>query len=345
VSARADEDPGPGLSPVPLAGLAERIEQVARARIDEPLYLTFNPIDSATQPGLGYLVVLVPASPRAPHMVEHRYWGRGDKTKYRLSDAEVERLMALRERWAADAERLLRDWMAADPIPADSRANGHLFITASPVPQRQRLLLPLFADNWPPVFQRLVSQTTQAGGLFEPGMLGSLSVFSTTADGWAWSSYAVFGERREREELKASSERRALTVEICEDGRLRLMCGRATDRWQDSNHALIDPLILGLAARMVSLAACVSAEAGFLGSWDFGVGITGLRDSRVYSLARGIPSAGPPYTADAYIATTRATVTEIEAGTGPVVERLLGRLMRAFGADQLTAVRQHFGQA
>jgi hypothetical protein len=275
-----DENAGPGLSPVPLAGLAERVEQIARTRVDEPLHVTFFSFGSAVQEGYGYLLVRVPASPRAPHMVDHRYLGRGDKTKYRLSDGEVQRLMALRERWAADAQQLLREWMAADPITSDKRENGHLFIVASPVPQRERLLLPLFGDNWRQMFQELVSETSRPGEPFVPDIPNGLNIFSTTADGWAWSSYAVFGERIEGVAGAARSENNALTIEICEDGQLRLMCGRATWTLQNSFLVLFDALILGLTARMVSLAGQVTEKAGFLGSWDFGVGITGVRNSR-----------------------------------------------------------------
>jgi hypothetical protein len=52
--------------------------------------------------------------------------------------------------------------------------------------------------------------------------------------------------------------------------------------------------------------------------------------------------AGPPYTANNYTASTRAALAEIEAGSGPVVERLLGRLFRAVEADQVAAVKKHF---
>ena len=78
-----DEDKNYALTPVPLEGLAERVEQVAGSRIDEPLALDgVIEIESAAKPSDGYLLVRVPASPRAPHMVDNRYWGRGDKTKY-----------------------------------------------------------------------------------------------------------------------------------------------------------------------------------------------------------------------------------------------------------------------
>src|SRR6266699_521463 len=77
------------LAPQPLAGLAERIEMVARTAADPPLAVLCSPIRSEQDPSLGYLVVRVPPSAMAPHMVDHRYLGRGDKTKLYLSDADV----------------------------------------------------------------------------------------------------------------------------------------------------------------------------------------------------------------------------------------------------------------
>jgi len=97
---------------------------------------------------------------------------------------------------------------------------------------------------------------------------------------------------------------------------------------------------------MVSLTKNISVEAGFLGSWDFAVGVTGLHGAT--SLASFLAShwsGGPAYSQDTYVNTTRAALAEIEAGTGPIVERLLGRLMRAVGADQLAPVQKHFQSA
>jgi hypothetical protein len=333
-----DEDTGPGLAPVLLDGLAERVEQVARARIDEPVHLTFAAIMSKKQPGRGYLLVRVPASPRAPHMVGHRYWGRGDKTKFHLADSQVELLMARRAKWAADTEQDLREWMARDPIAAVDRKNGHLFIVASPVPRRERLLLPVFSGAWPDALNRLVSATTHRGSAFVPDMPDGLNSFSTTPDGWAWYSYAIFGQRENKE---AESEDRMLMVEICEDGRLRLLCGRAVPELE-RGHTLLDDLCLGLTARMVSLAGLVSTEAGFLGSWDLGVGITGLRGSFSYTRYSWGPGGRNSYPEDEYSGTTRASITEIETSTGPVVERLLGRLMRASACNDLPDVKRHF---
>jgi len=343
-----DETTGPGLSPVPLAGLAERIEQVAHTRIDEPLTLTFAPpIESSTQAGHGYLVVRVPPSPRAPHMAGGRYWGRGDKTKHHLSNADVERLMARRARWAVGAEQALNEWIAKDPIVGEERLNAHLFVVADPVSPSDRLLLPVFTGNWQATFQRLVSATSHRGDAFSPDVPSGLSNFSPTPDGWAWYSYSVFGAREEGVEATgAHRESSALKLEICENGQLRLMCGRAAQRqqqqFQPERLLLIEAKNLGLTARMVSLAQRVSAEAGFLGSWDFAVGLTGLRGAISLLRFQAYWGAGAGYTEETYMSSTRAALAEIEAGSGPIVERLLGRLMRAIGADQLAPVAEHF---
>ena len=80
------------LAPQPLNGLPERIEQIARSIPDPPLNVITQEIPSEADPAQGYLIVHIPASPTAPHMVDGRYYGRGDKTTHRLTDPEVARL-------------------------------------------------------------------------------------------------------------------------------------------------------------------------------------------------------------------------------------------------------------
>jgi predicted HTH transcriptional regulator len=89
-----DEDTSPPrLWPVPPAGLAERIEEVARMRDDEAVQVHTTVIKSANTTGHGYMVVHVPQSVRAPHMADGRYYGRGDKTNRVLPNTEVVRLL------------------------------------------------------------------------------------------------------------------------------------------------------------------------------------------------------------------------------------------------------------
>jgi hypothetical protein len=80
------------LTPIQLAEQRERIDQIGRTIPDPPMHVRIEEIPAAGQPGKGYLLVVVPPSPDAPHMVDGRYYGRGDTTKHVLSDAEVQAL-------------------------------------------------------------------------------------------------------------------------------------------------------------------------------------------------------------------------------------------------------------
>lgn len=131
------------LAPQPLNGLAEKMEQIARSIPDPPLHILTTAISTDTDPSQGYLVVHIPASPVAPHMVDGRYYGRGDKTKYALPDPEVVRLHERRRIADQDALALLEHEIDNDPIPANHRRQAHLFLVAQPMAGRPDMLLDL----------------------------------------------------------------------------------------------------------------------------------------------------------------------------------------------------------
>src|SRR6266851_2697472 len=69
------------LNPIKLKGERERIDQIVRTCVDEVPFLKTSAIETKNDPSIGYLVVVVPPSERAPHMVivkgEKRLYGRG----------------------------------------------------------------------------------------------------------------------------------------------------------------------------------------------------------------------------------------------------------------------------
>ncbi len=118
------------LAPQPLTDLSERAEQIASNRPDPGLFVRTTVIPSEHDPDAGYLVVEVPPSPAAPHMVDGRYWGRSERTKRRLNDAEVSRLHAARtanDRRVIDA---IAEELARDPEP---RPESRMFFVAEPL--------------------------------------------------------------------------------------------------------------------------------------------------------------------------------------------------------------------
>ncbi|WP_194280233.1 hypothetical protein [Streptomyces sp. SYP-A7193] len=100
----------------------------------------------------------IPAGPVAPHMVDNRYFGRGDKTKYQMGDNEVVSLHARRRNTEADILTLLRKEMDEDPL-RDVGARSHLFLVAQPTAGRRDMCLPITgARDWNIRLHTLIQQ-------------------------------------------------------------------------------------------------------------------------------------------------------------------------------------------
>jgi hypothetical protein len=85
------------LEPISLSGARERVDQIVHTGIAEPPYIEVNAIPTAADDTVGYLVVVVPASPRWPHMVT---LGGDHRTRARYP-----------------AQELLGDWMRVGDGP------------------------------------------------------------------------------------------------------------------------------------------------------------------------------------------------------------------------------------
>jgi hypothetical protein len=132
-----DENDRPTVpQPFRLAGARERVDQIVRTSISEPPDIQVREIESNEDSSLGYLVVAVPPSPRAPHMVtmgkEYRYYGRGDTGNVPLTEGEVARLYERRRRWEVDRDAMLDEAIASAPI-ASHKGFAYLHLVARPV--------------------------------------------------------------------------------------------------------------------------------------------------------------------------------------------------------------------
>jgi len=153
-------------------------------------------VPTANDAELGYLVVHVPASPSAPHMVDNRYVGRGDSAKYYLSDAEVLRLHERRRISESDALVMLAREFARDPVPEGEGKQAHLFVLAEPLAARSEMMLPhlhqqgllglLARGAWGDEATRALGP----GERFSPE-LSAATVFARRASGAALSTYGL----------------------------------------------------------------------------------------------------------------------------------------------------------
>jgi hypothetical protein len=333
-----EKSPGNPLYPVPLKGLCERIEQIAHRRVDPPLQVTCTPVNSGTDDGSGYVIARVPASALAPHQVQGIYYGRGDKTKIRLSDAEVARLHRRREEWNQNARELLDHHVAADPF-ADAQAYPHVSFVARPVAGWPEMCRDLAGEaDWREQLRALMRDT----GLDEslralrtrmfPGQpadtfLGGLSQLGKTERG------AVLSNRPLPVTALGGDGRFTTTLEISEDGELRFLHIGAAGEPGQFNGIQYTGLRLEAVALIVRdmlvLARKISQRTGHTAMWEFGLAVTGISGARAMPSNPHVFVVGHEYPGSAYRRTARATVLELEKVPGAVTERLAGMLYRS----------------
>ena len=93
---------------VELARLADRVDQVARDKVRPSLVVRSHEVRDPDRPGWGCLLVHVPPSAEAPHMVDYVYYGRGDRANARLGDEQVRAVIEGRRRSRTDVAAELR---------------------------------------------------------------------------------------------------------------------------------------------------------------------------------------------------------------------------------------------
>jgi len=289
------------VEPVLLDGLPETVDQIARSRCDPPLYVICHPLVAPAQADgkvRGLLLVEIPPSPSAPHMVDHRYHGRSDTTNHQLTDNDVARLHAVRTARQATAEQIIAAEVARElvqAVPNNVPGMNH----ASP--------------NW-----------QYLSNYGEPREEGS-----------GFCSYALSG-RRFLSDLDGAKEGNLLDVEVQDSGRVTLFCGRASDSASGNQHVVEAGTIDDLLTRsLVTLAGKLGATTGYGGRWLLAVGISDL-SGKLSAAAVGF-SLGrdyPPFSADAYVQGTEAGTTELLEQPGAVTRRLVNRLLRGLGNHQ-----------
>lgn len=324
--------------PAPTAGWREWVSQIGLNAVQPAVRVTTRALERAD--GSGYVVVVIPASARAPHMADNRYWGRADTTNTPLSDIQVRRLWQRNFDRRDDAFAMLSAEVAREPAAVEIRTSARLFVVAQPVSADRRLLLDATEErdvrawvNW------LVSQPVlkkQPG--YSPG-IHSTHQLSRRAHGAGRSTYEVGPDRAVRDNgSHPASVKGLVDLEIREDGGLRLYYGRASD-WLREVQYLLTTAIVGEVSTCIELARVISSTAGFYGSWTFGVGLVGLKSVTAYdgtvTLSGG---SSRPYSEDTYEEVAEATWQELQQPGSPVLDALVGRFCRALHSGDHASV-------
>lgn len=336
----ATESQPAALAPVELAGLAERVEQVARSVVDPPLPVVSVAIPTDADKSRGYLLVNVGASGTAPHMVDGIYFGRGDKAKTRLSDAEVVRLHQLRGNAEDRASALLDAYVRRDPVPAGHRQQAHLFVVVAPVaPRREMALAAVHGDGWDELFRRLMAEASRhivGADEFAPDLRYATQL-ARRPDGAA-AVHGLTDDRRIEALATGRQEGRedALECEVTEDGEVRLMSTRLSLARPEGGQALIVEAIPVLTRRGLLVAAQLADRFGYHGQWLVAFAATGIAGMDAYRDSFGRLAPRLPLDQLEYRQVTVASSAELLQAPGAVTGRVVGRLLRALGeADRL----------
>ncbi|GIG29266.1 AlbA family DNA-binding domain-containing protein [Cellulomonas marina] len=309
-----------------LQGLETRIDQVAGGQITPPLSVTIVRVDHPDDDERGVLLVGVPASPDAPHMVDGAYWARGATGKRRLSDPEVRRLMTARQAQTAGFETRLRAMAEDFEIPALTRRKGHVYLLAEP-------LAPVHAQPAAGHHETLLQMVTSAVR-FRPQFIPtieSLTYQRADPDGLAATSFPP------TEQLK--QDLYALRGLVADDGQIAMTSSGGTTDPSDFNGERPSQQFVD-AGHILELTHCLAEITGHLSSERFSYGgpwRLGVRVDRLY----GVPATAAMddrmgrrfagYPRAEFVRVVTATTGELVSQTPDVVGRLLEPLLRGLG--------------
>lgn len=325
-------------APIDLRAAVERVEQIAANRVDPPLVVRPREIVS-NQVGLGYLWVEIPASPDAPHMVDGRYYGRGERTNRILSDADVLRLHEQRRGDSDRAVTALNRLQDADPFPRARKTAptteppkprfGHLYLSATPRRASPGLAEGLVWDRHEELLTFATQIENSGPSLFRswgPHFMGGI-YFATRSDHASVSTISGDAAALERE------EQYGVDVRIHTDGAAGMIVTGASHPL-DGDAVVNDGMIVANAWRVILWAKCIAEETGYTGTWDLGLRATNLagrsarsRMSRSHFDRDDVPA----FDQDEYQRTTSITRSEF-SNPGQAVRALTEPVLRGLGS-------------
>lgn len=309
------------------AGVVERIEQIALTQCQPPLPVTprFIPADEQDDPQLGYVVVEVPVSPAAPHMVDGKYLGRGHATKRYLSDSEVRGHHASRAADLEVADRRLNDLIAHDPLATEEGRNAHFFAVAIPLGASSAAV----AADADRELAHTVYLAGCAGVQTSELMLSSyLTAFRVRGAGCVLASYASLGDDDQLAGLTDDEKQRSRldgTAEfgVRHDGGVWAYHSRLSKKDGQQKTLFPDHLVQGVRI-VVAGAAAWARIRQFHGSWSLGVAATGLAGAKAIDPGWTMM---PILTDQDFRRTTQATTAELTSDVDAVVARLTDRFL------------------
>jgi hypothetical protein len=322
------------LKPFKLDGAAERIDQVAQNSVSGNPRLYFHSLEREDEPGMGYLIVTIPASPLAPHQVkvdgDRRFYGRCDTGNCRLSEEEVARLYERRQRQDVDREKLLAECIDSSPIgPPEAGKEGFLQAFAQPA-VRDDDLWDRAVASYGDEDQLLAELRAATGSIASRGWGANLGRVLNWrrrgADKWSLSQ-ALQGKNPDKLDRDCW-----IDADLSMDGRCYLFYGGAG---QIRSPGYGEPVFYlyerGIALNLAQFLAMVGVLYRAGDQWgpiDVGMAVTGIRGA-VSAEFSGHRLGSQSYGDEQALRTKRVDVRELQEDPVRITLELLDRLLRA----------------
>lgn len=316
-------------APIELAGQRERIDQIVQTSIMEPPTIQITELPIARAPATGYLVVRVPQSSRAPHMVivgsDMRFYGRGATGNRLLSEGEVAALYQRREQWAINRDEHLEAVVREGLFTHEDRW-AYLHAFARPFGFDTGFLRRRLSEAEQDMRDALVAAASQGhvsdSHLYQPAL--------EQQRGWERD-----GTNGIRVGSSTGDRRHVIRMAIRRDGEARFFCCCGARVREEGPRSIFDHLLGGNLAGFFSVAGEFYAQAGYIGAVDVGGAVTGLRGAHSHFVVveqhhmggRVTPEEGLDQ--NEHRRTERVLATDIQEHPHHIAERLLRDLFDA----------------
>jgi hypothetical protein len=322
------------LSPIELSGVAERIDQVAQHSLSGHPRIEFVHLRIPDDEARGYLIVVVPASPEAPHQVtvgnDRRFYGRNDTGNRRLSEEEIARLYERRRDQRADRDTLLQECIARSPFGPPGDEHGFLQAFAQPVPPDDHLWAKAIEARGGEelLLKELRDAVASAANPVRWGGGSINSVANWTrrgADAWSLDTASIVRDD--------NNPTYAVRADLRMDGKGYLFYGGAADT-RDSMLVVYETGIALNLTQFLGMVGALYSAGGLFGPVDVGMAVTGVSGAISSHTLGERRFAGSPYGEASASRTERSDTRDLHERPREVAHALLARFFSAtFGRD------------
>jgi hypothetical protein len=324
-------------TPISLAGVKDRISDIVTSHVREEVPFDVRLLELDDDPTIGFVVIDVPASIRAPHMVEskgeYRFYGRVPGGNQLLSEAQVARLYQRRERVEEEAGRAPDEWVASGPVEADP-GRTDLYIVVKPLLSDSELRERALGGN---DLQLVVGAIRSAMVALPFKDLGGRDIRSLLQSTHGYSTidrYMVINPP-----FQSSGPRivdYVAALEVLDDGTCRYFhAAMGSNAPKDGvEHFILDDVDVAKSAAQVSHVAGWLLNSGdYHGAVDVSLLVTninGVASSHWFTRYGGFfPIPGvPTFPEDEHRVTVRVMANQLQAESCEIAERLTRRLFR-----------------